>query len=88
MLYTASNGQRRVRINNIVSAITTTAKSTTNFADTDASVGIIVRDNLSRMPEYPLKELRLRMNDRLIDVLPPIVRRLILLFHLHNCLCR
>lgn len=68
MLYTASNGQRRVRINNIVSAITTTAKSTTNFADTDASVGIIVRDNLSRMPEYPLKELRLRMNDRLIDV--------------------
>lgn len=68
MLYTAADGQRRVRINNVVAAIATNAKATVNFADVDATVGIIARDNISRMGEFSLKELRMRLFDRLVDV--------------------
>lgn len=68
LLYTSSDGQRRVRINNIIASVTDQYKMTINFIDADACVGLIARDNISRLGEFTLKELRLRLNDRLIDV--------------------
>lgn len=68
MLYTAANGQRRVRVNNVVAAIAPNSKATINFADSDAIVSIVARDNISRMGEFSLKELRLRLEDRVVDI--------------------
>lgn len=68
MLYTAANGQRRVRVSNAIAAIALTSKATVNYADADANVSIIARDNISRMGELTLKELRVRMSDRLVDI--------------------
>lgn len=68
LLYTSSDGQRRVRVNNVIASVTEQYKSTINFADVDACIGVIARDNLSRLGEFSIKELRQRLNERAIDV--------------------
>lgn len=68
LLYTSNTGQKRVRVNNVIASVTTDYSAVMSFVDADACVGIITRENLSRMGEFPPKELRARLNDRLIDV--------------------
>ncbi|VVT56634.1 uncharacterized protein SAPINGB_P005188 [Magnusiomyces paraingens] len=68
LLYTSSDGQKRVRINNVIASVTSDYNAAVNFIDADACMGIMARENLSRMGEFTLKELRMRLNDRLIDI--------------------
>lgn len=68
LLYTSSDGQRRVRITNIIASVTEQFRPAINFVDMDACLGIVTRDSISRMSETNLSAIRARLNDRLIDV--------------------
>ncbi|KAF5093105.1 hypothetical protein D0Z00_004245 [Geotrichum galactomycetum] len=68
LLYTSSNGERRVRVTNLLASVTEQFKPAVNFVDLDATMGIIARDSITRMGEYDLKEIRERLNKRLVDV--------------------
>lgn len=68
LLYTSSDGQRRVRVTNVIASVTEQFRPAINFVDLDACVSIITRDSISRMGESSLQAIRNRLNDRLIDV--------------------
>ena len=68
LLYTSSNSERRVRVTNLLASVTEQFKPAVNFVDLDATMGIIARDSITRMGEYDLKDIRERINKRLVDV--------------------
>lgn len=68
LLYTSSNGERRVRVTNLLASVTEQFKPAVNFVDLDATMGLIARDSITRMGEYDLKDIRERINKRLVDV--------------------
>lgn len=68
LLYTSSEGSRRLRITNVIASVTEQFRPVVNFVDLSATVGIITRDSISRMGESSLKDIRDRMNNRLVDI--------------------
>lgn len=68
LLYTSSEGQRRVRVTNVIASVTEQFRPAINFVDMEACLGVIVRDSIGRMTESSLKDIRDRLSDRLIDV--------------------
>lgn len=68
LLYTSSDGQRRVRVTNLIASVTDQFKPVVNFVDIDATIGIMARDSISRMNESSREEIRDRISNRLVDV--------------------
>lgn len=68
LLYTSSCGQRRVRVINILAAVTEQYKAVLNFVDVDAVMGVATRDALSKMGEVPLKEIRAGLTEKVVEV--------------------
>lgn len=68
LLYTSSDGQRRVRVSNLVARVTDQFRNVMNFVDLDAVMGIITRDSIARTSESSRRVIRDRINERIIDV--------------------
>lgn len=68
LLYTTSDGQRRVRVTNLIASVTEQFRPVLNFIDLDTTIGIMARDSVSRMGESPLSEIRNRITERLVEV--------------------
>ncbi|KAK6458594.1 sec-24-like membrane protein [Scheffersomyces xylosifermentans] len=68
LLYTDTEGNRKVRVINLVVAVTERLEDAFNFADENAIVTTIVRDTLSFVGKQPLYELRESVNAKLVDV--------------------
>lgn len=69
LLYTSSDGQRRVRVTNSVATVTEEFRSVANSVDLYATIGIMARDSIYRMREIPLEDIRNRITERLVGVL-------------------
>ncbi|KAI5954031.1 SFB3 [Candida margitis] len=68
LLYTDNYGQRKVRVINLVLAVTNKLEDVFNFADENAIVATLVRDTLNFVGQQTLVELRESLNTRLVDV--------------------
>ncbi|KAG7664662.1 SFB3 [[Candida] subhashii] len=68
LLYTDPNGIRKVRVINLVLAVTKKLEDVFHFADENAIVTTIVRDTLSFIGQQTLLELREALNNKLVDV--------------------
>lgn len=68
LLYTDNYGQRKVRVINLVLAVTNKLEDVFNFADENAIVATLVRDTLNFVGQQTLAELRESLNTRLVDV--------------------
>lgn len=68
LLYTDPNGVRKVRVINLVLAVTKKLEDVFNFCDESAVVTTIVRDTLSYVGKETLAELRESLNLKLVDV--------------------
>lgn len=68
LLYTDPEGVRKVRIINLVLAVTERLEEAFNFADENAVVTTITRDCLSFVGKQPLIELRELINLKLVEV--------------------
>lgn len=69
VLHTDEYGQRKVRVINLVLAVSERLDDIFNFIDQDAVVTTIVRDTLSFISTQTFKELRESVNEKLVDVL-------------------
>ena len=68
LLYTDTYGQRKVRVINLVLAVTNRLEDVFNFADENAIVATLVRDTLNFVGQQTLASLRESLNTRLVDV--------------------
>ncbi|ANB15460.1 Sfb3p [Sugiyamaella lignohabitans] len=70
LLYTSADGQRRVRVTNIVTGVTEQFKPLMNYVDIDSCMGIMSREINTRIVDSlkPLKDIRLQLQDRIIEV--------------------
>lgn len=69
LLYTSATGQRRIRCNNIVASVSESAMDSMRLVDQDAVVGILAKQAMSQIPAKSLKDLRLHVTERTIDIL-------------------
>ncbi|EFQ97535.1 transporter sec-24 [Nannizzia gypsea CBS 118893] len=69
LLYTAGNGQRRVRCINIVAAVNDGGMETMKSLDQDAIVSILAKEAASKIPEKALSEVRASLTEKSIDIL-------------------
>lgn len=68
MLYTDPQGVRKVRVVNLVLAVSERLEDVFNFVDQDAVAATIVRDTLSFVGKESVAELRRSVSDKLVDV--------------------
>ncbi|KAI5964770.1 SFB3 [Candida pseudojiufengensis] len=68
LLYTDITGERKVRVINLVLAVTNKLEEVFHFTDENAIVTTIVRDTLSFLGNQTLNELRESLNNKLVDV--------------------
>lgn len=68
LLYTDPQGTRKVRVINLVLAVSEGLNDIFHFVDQDAVVTTIVRDTLSFIGKQTLTELRDSLNDKLVDI--------------------
>ncbi|KAI5957658.1 SFB3 [Candida theae] len=68
LLYTDIYGQRKVRVINLVLAVTNKLEDVFHFADENAIVATLVRDSLNFVGQQTLASLRESLNTRLVDV--------------------
>lgn len=68
MLYTDKQGQRKVRVINLVLAVSERLEDVFTFVDQDSVVTTLVRDSLSFMGKEPLTELRNSINEKLVEI--------------------
>ncbi|RCK54706.1 SED5-binding protein 3 [Candida viswanathii] len=68
LLYTDPKGVRKVRVINLVLAVTKNLEDVFHFADESAVVTTIARDTLSFIGEQSLLELRESLNNKLVDI--------------------
>ena len=73
-LCTDPNGVRKVRVINLVLAVSKSLEDVFHFTDENAVVTTIVRDTLSFVGQQSLLELRESINNKLVDILLIIVR--------------
>ncbi|EGV60069.1 beta-sandwich domain of Sec23/24 [Yamadazyma tenuis ATCC 10573] len=68
LLYTDSEGVRKVRVINLVLAVSERLDDIFNFVDQDTVVTTIVRDTLSFVGRQTFKELRESLNEKLVEI--------------------
>lgn len=68
LLYTDPQGVRKVRVINLVLAVSERLEDVFNFVEEDAVITTLVRDTLSFVGKQPLSELRDSINLKLVDV--------------------
>lgn len=68
LLYTDPQGIRKVRVINLVLAVSERLQDVFSFVDQDAVVTAIVRDTLSFVGKEPIAELRSSVNEKLVDI--------------------
>lgn len=68
LLYTDPNGVRKVRVINLVLAVSKSLEDVFHFTDENAVVTTIVRDTLSFVGQQSLLELRESINNKLVDI--------------------
>ena len=68
LLYTDPSGIRKVRVINLVLAVSETLDDVFNFVEQDSVVTTIVRDTLSFVGKQTLHELRESVNEKLVEV--------------------
>lgn len=67
LLYTSANGERRVRVVNVLASVSEQFKPVMNYIDVDSCVGIITREALSHIGSKPPKEIRVGINEKIIE---------------------
>ncbi|CCE79674.1 Piso0_001756 [Millerozyma farinosa CBS 7064] len=82
LLYTDNYGRRKVRVINLVIAVSETLENIFSFIEQDAVVTTIARDTLSFVGRQTLSDLRLSINEKLVDVFTQY--RAMCEFHHHN----
>lgn len=68
LLYTDSEGVRKVRVINLVLAVSERLEDVFNFVEQDSVVTTLVRDTLSFIGKQTFLELRESVNDKLVEV--------------------
>ncbi|KAM9904439.1 hypothetical protein OXX69_007557 [Metschnikowia pulcherrima] len=68
VLYTDPQGVRKVRVINLVLAVTERLSDVFDFVDQDAVVATIVRDTVSFIGKESTNELRKSLNEKLVDI--------------------
>ncbi|EGW33485.1 uncharacterized protein SPAPADRAFT_50360 [Spathaspora passalidarum NRRL Y-27907] len=68
LLYTDATGVRKVRVMNLVLAVTERLEDAFHFCDENAVVTTLVRDTLSFIGKQPMNELRESLNTKLVQV--------------------
>ncbi|ODV65820.1 beta-sandwich domain of Sec23/24 [Hyphopichia burtonii NRRL Y-1933] len=68
LLYTDQQGIRKVRVVNLVLAVSERLEDVFNFVDQDSVITTMVRDTLSFVGKQPLSELRDSINEKLVEV--------------------
>lgn len=68
LLYTDPQGVRKVRVINLVLAVSERLEDVFNFVDQDSVVTAIVRDTLSFVGKELISELRNSINEKLVDI--------------------
>lgn len=68
LLYTDPQGVRKVRVINLVLAVTERLLDVFNFVDQDAVVTTVVRDTLSFVGKEPVAELRNSASEKLVQI--------------------
>lgn len=69
LLYTAANGERRVRCQNLVASVAESGGEAMKYVDQDAITTLVAKDAASKVPERSLKDVRAQITERTIDVL-------------------
>ncbi|KAK6330428.1 COPII coat Sec23p-Sfb3p heterodimer component [Orbilia brochopaga] len=69
LLYTTASGERRVRVQNIVTAVTELGREVLRFVDQEAVVSIIAKEAANKMVERNLKDIRQSITEKCIDIL-------------------
>jgi len=69
LLYTSASGQRRIRCNNIVASVSENAMESMKLVDQDAVIGILAKQAVSQIPAKSLKDIRLSITEKTIDIL-------------------
>ena len=69
LLYTTTNGERRVRCSNVVASVSDGAIEGMKFVDQDAVTNTIAREAASRISERSLKDIRSALTEKTVDVL-------------------
>ncbi|OUM54259.1 hypothetical protein BVG19_g3620 [[Candida] boidinii] len=68
LLYTASDGQRKVRVINSIVSVTERVGDVFAFADQDTVLGLILRESISRLPTTNLVALKSYLNVQVADI--------------------
>ncbi|KAF3393729.1 hypothetical protein DPV78_009392 [Talaromyces pinophilus] len=68
LLYTAANGQRRVRCINIVAGVNEGGIETMKCIDQDAVVAIIAKEAASKAGDKTLKDIRASITEKTVDI--------------------
>ena len=68
LLYTTASGQRRVRVQNMVAAVTRNVRETFRVADQDAIVTVLAKEAASKIADKPLKDIRSEIVERTVQI--------------------
>lgn len=70
LLYTSSNGERRVRIHNVMASVTEQYRSVMKFVDADACISLATRNALSKvgLSNVSLKDIREGLDEKIIEI--------------------
>ncbi|RKF58817.1 Uncharacterized protein C4.03c [Erysiphe neolycopersici] len=68
LLYTTSNGQRRVRCSNLIASVSDNAKDCIKYVDQDAVYSIMAKEAVMKMNSTSLKEIRGALSEKNIDI--------------------
>ncbi|GMM38440.1 Sfb3 protein [Saccharomycopsis crataegensis] len=68
ILYTTISGVRKIRVINLVSAVTEKVGDVFAFSNKDVLINVIVRDCLSHIPEQPLISIQRSINMKVSDI--------------------
>jgi protein transport protein SEC24 len=69
LLYTSTNGQRRVRCHNLVASVAAGGDQALQFVDQDAVVSVMAKEAASRIPERSAKDIRNMLTEKTVDIL-------------------
>ncbi|EPS45788.1 hypothetical protein H072_171 [Dactylellina haptotyla CBS 200.50] len=69
LLYTTASGERRVRVQNIVAAVTEAGRDVLRFVDQEAVVSIIAKEAANKMMDRNLKDIRQSIMEKCIEIL-------------------
>lgn len=69
LLYTTASGERRVRCQNLVAAVSEVAKESLRFVDQDAVITAMAKEAATMMEHKPLKEVRGYLTEKCVDIL-------------------